>query len=155
MSMREYEEAKNIVIPKEQEEMMDIICDAWEECRSLESCKDCQDRPLSTMSMMMCTALKYTRKLVEAGYTNLQAADVECCGRLRGVTYEDGKVTAVYIRDTDDAVKVFTEVLHGRWKNITGGMVTLGDCSECKVRQPVIGTNYCKNCGAIMDGGAD
>ena len=76
MSMREYEEAKNIVIPKEQEEMMDIICDAWEECRSLESCKDCQDRPLSTMRMMMCTALKYTRKLVEAGYTNRQAADV-------------------------------------------------------------------------------
>lgn len=76
MSMREYEEAKNIVIPKEQEEMMDIICDAWEECRSLESCKDCQDRPLSTMRMMMCTALKYTRKLVEAEYTNRQAADV-------------------------------------------------------------------------------
>lgn len=76
MSMREYEEAKNIVIPKEQEEMMDIICDAWEGCRSIESCKDCQDRPLSTMRMMMCTALKYTRKLVEAGYTNRQAADV-------------------------------------------------------------------------------
>ena len=48
-----------------------------------------------------------------------------------------------------------TPVLHGRWKNITGGMVTLGDCSECKVRQPVIGTNYCKNCGAKMDGGAE
>ena len=28
-------------------------------------------------------------------------------GKLRGVTYEDGKITAVYIRDTDDAVKVF------------------------------------------------
>lgn len=46
-----------------------------------------------------------------------------------------------------DAVKV----AHGRWENITGGMITLGDCSECKVRQPVIGTNYCKNCGAKMD----
>lgn len=46
-------------------------------------------------------------------------------------------------------------VRHGRWENITGGMITLGDCSECKVRQPVIGTNYCKNCGAKMDGGAD
>ena len=44
------------------------------------------------------------------------------------------------------------EVIHGRWENITGGMITLGDCSECKVRQPVIGTNYCKNCGAKMDG---
>ena len=44
-------------------------------------------------------------------------------------------------------------VVYGRWENITGGMVVLGDCSECKVRQPVIGTNYCKNCGAKMDGG--
>ena len=52
------------------------------------------------------------------------------------------------------AVDVAT-VRYGRWENITGGMITLGDCSECKVRQPVIGTNYCKNCGAKMDGGAD
>lgn len=49
----------------------------------------------------------------------------------------------------------YAPVRHGRWENITGGMVTLGDCSECKVRQPVIGTNYCKNCGAKMDGGAE
>ena len=48
-----------------------------------------------------------------------------------------------------------TPVRHGRWENITGGMVILGDCSECKVRQPVIGTNYCNNCGAKMDGGAE
>ena len=160
MSMREYEEAKNIVIPKEQEEMMDIICDAWEECRSLESCKDCQDRPLSAMSMMMCTALKYTRKLVEAGYTNLQAADVECCGRLRGVTYEDGKVTAVYIRDTDDVVKVFVPVRHGRW--IDKGEYAV--CTECGGRSgtqydgveliPLM-TQFCPNCGCHMDGGVD
>lgn len=44
-------------------------------------------------------------------------------------------------------------VVHGHWKDITGGMVILGDCSECKVRQPVIGTNYCKNCGAKMKRG--
>ena len=43
------------------------------------------------------------------------------------------------------------QVRHGKWENITGGMITLGDCSECKARQPVIGTNYCKNCGAKMD----
>jgi hypothetical protein len=42
-------------------------------------------------------------------------------------------------------------VVYGRWENITGGMVVLGDCSECKARQPVIGTNYCPNCGAKMD----
>lgn len=43
-------------------------------------------------------------------------------------------------------------VVHGQWENITDGMVMLGDCSECKERQPVLGTNYCKNCGAKMDG---
>lgn len=42
----------------------------------------------------------------------MDAADIECCGKLRGVTYEDGKITAVYIRDTDDVVKVFTPVQH-------------------------------------------
>ena len=57
---------------------------------------------------------------------------------------------AAFVKDfrTVDAA----EVVHGRWENITGGMITLGDCSECKVRQPVTGTNYCKNCGAKMDG---
>ena len=57
----------------------------------------------------------------------------------------------------DDSIveEELAPVRHGRWENITGGMITLGDCSECKERQPVIGTNYCKNCGAKMDGGAD
>ena len=34
-------------------------------------------------------------------------------GRLRGVTYEDGKITDVHIRDTDDVVKVFVPVRQG------------------------------------------
>lgn len=38
----------------------------------------------------------------------------------------------------------------GEWMNVTGGMVMLGDCSSCHTRQPVIGTYYCKNCGADM-----
>lgn len=42
------------------------------------------------------------------------------------------------------------QVVYSRWENVTGGMVTLGDCSECKTRQPVVGTNYCKHCGAKM-----
>ena len=53
---------------------------------------------------------------------------------------------AIDAMPTVDAV----EVVHGRWEKVTGGMVKLGDCSECKVRQPVLGTNYCKNCGADM-----
>ena len=39
MGMRDYEDMKHIAIPKEQEEMMNVICDAWDECRSLETCK--------------------------------------------------------------------------------------------------------------------
>ena len=70
MSMRDYEEMKDIVIPKEQEEMMNIICDTWEECRTLNRCKNCPDRPKEFM-LMMCTSLKYTRKLIEAGYTKV------------------------------------------------------------------------------------
>ena len=41
MSMRDYEDMKDIVIPKEQEEMMNIICDALEECRTLKNCEEC------------------------------------------------------------------------------------------------------------------
>ena len=77
MLMRDYEDMKDIVIPKEQEEMMNIICDAWEECRTLNNCKECPDRPKEFMRMMMCTSLKYTRKLIESGYTKQPTADVQ------------------------------------------------------------------------------
>ena len=77
MAMRDYEDMKDIVIPKEQEEMMNIICDAWDECRSLETCKECKDRPKKFMRMAMCNALKYTRKLIEAGYAKHPTADVQ------------------------------------------------------------------------------
>ena len=42
------------------------------------------------------------------------------------------------------------EETQGHWENVTGGMVVLGNCSECKTRQPVIGTKYCKRCGTRM-----
>ena len=77
MGMRDYEDMKHIAIPKEQEEMMNVICDAWDECRSLETCKECEDRPEKFMRMAMCTALKYTRKLIEAGYAKQPTADVQ------------------------------------------------------------------------------
>ena len=76
MPMRDYEDMKNIAIPKEQEEMMDVICDAWEECHSLKTCNECKDRPEKYMRMAMCTALKYTRKLIEAGYAKQPTSDV-------------------------------------------------------------------------------
>lgn len=39
-------------------------------------------------------------------------------GKLRGVTYEDGKIIDVHIRDTDDVVKVFVPVRHERWVSV-------------------------------------
>ena len=75
-----------------------------------------------------------------------------CSAKAQGCSpFDDpvcGTVQLINEAPTVDAV----EVVHGRWENISGGMVKLGDCSECKVRQPVLGTNYCKNCGAKMDG---
>ena len=82
----------------------------------------------------------------------VQPADIVPAGRLRGVTYEDGNVTSVHIMDTDDVVKVFAPVVHGRW---IASHDEFCACSICKY--PVyVGwnqTNYCPNCGAKMDGG--
>ena len=85
-------------------------------------------------------------------------------GKLRGVTYEDGKIIDVHIRDTDDVVKVFVPVRHGHWimkKTSAGASYTV--CSHCNayvkyndeygaVVTNLNGANYCPNCGAKMDG---
>ena len=128
MSMRDYEDMKDIVIPKEQEEMMNIICDAWEECRTLKNCEECPDRPKKYMRMMMCTSLKYTRKLIEDWYTKRLTSDVREVkhGKMntykprnmnRNATYKCsvcGKLCSSYYNDV------------GEWK-------------------------FCPNCGANMD----
>lgn len=78
MPMREYKELKNVKIPAEQERIMDIICDAWEECRACEcpvDCKDDQDLP-EIHNLFTCTALKYSRKFIEAGYAPAKWIDV-------------------------------------------------------------------------------
>ena len=81
-------------------------------------------------------------------------------GKLRGVTYEDGKIIDVHIRDTDDVVKVFVPVRHGRW-GYKGGYAV---CTECGGRSGIqydgvnpipLMTQFCPFCGAIMDGGDD
>lgn len=71
MKMRDYEEMHDIVIPKEQEEMMDIVVDSWAECNATPSCahRDCPDRPVDRMRVLCCISLKYTRKLLENGYS--------------------------------------------------------------------------------------
>ena len=72
-------------------------------------------------------------------------------GKLRGVTYEDGKIIDVHIRDTDDVVKVFVPVRHGRWK--CHGDCGVTECSECgwSVEEYFGDYSYCPNCGAKMD----
>ena len=77
-------------------------------------------------------------------------------GRLKGVTYEDGKIIDVHIRDTDDVVKVFVPVRHGRWIDAYPDiepnlMFMYGICSECGFEQGISKyLNYCPNCGAKM-----
>ena len=75
-------------------------------------------------------------------------------GKLRGVTYEDGKIIDVHIRDTDDVVKVFVPVRHGRWIyrefNDEYGWSQEYECSEC-AKYSYFDTDYCPNCGARMD----
>ena len=56
---------------------MDIICDAWEECRANDCpCDDDNDLP-SKHSIFACTALKYAKKIHEAGYTPAKWIDVK------------------------------------------------------------------------------
>lgn len=74
MPMRDYEELKNVKIPAEQERIMDIICDAWEECR--ESDCPCNHGLQSKHSIFACTALKYAKKIHEAGYATVKWIDV-------------------------------------------------------------------------------
>ena len=85
-------------------------------------------------------------------------------GKLRGVTYEDGKIIDVHIRDTDDVVKVFVPVRHGRWIRINK-LCGEYECSVCHGADSncsgyygthiVTEQDYCPFCGAKMDGGAD
>ena len=87
----------------------------------------------------------------------VQPADIVPAGRLRGVTYEDGNVTSVHIMDTDDVVKVFAPVMHGRWIASHDNFCA---CSICKypvyfVEAGWNQTNYCPNCGADMRGSND
>ena len=85
-------------------------------------------------------------------------------GKLRGVTYEDGKIIDVHIRDTDDVVKVFVPVWHGRWISLAECANEGVYCSICKKKvwksdyawcskksRNKLRSNYCPNCGAKMD----
>jgi len=45
-------------------------------------------------------------------------------------------------------------VKHGRWIEYIPGRWVYAKCSKCETVHDVM-TNYCPNCGAKMDGGAD
>lgn len=79
MSMRDYEDLKNLKIPAEQERIMDIICDAWEECKSTDCQSECKDNQVLPCDHILfaCTALKYSRKIYEAGYAPAKWIDVK------------------------------------------------------------------------------
>ena len=80
-------------------------------------------------------------------------------GKLRGVTYEDGKIIDVHIRDTDDMVKVFVPVRHAKWVDnhcTACGMMPMGDemWKKYDCDPPLFERfmDYCPNCGADMRG---
>lgn len=96
MPMRDYENLKDVAIPARQEAIMDIICAAWEECRT-QNCMTCPDAPKKYMRLMECTALKYSRLLYEAGiaYTEEDVwsayNDGYACGMEQGAEAERSK----------------------------------------------------------------
>ena len=78
MPMRDYEDLKNLKIPAEQERIMDIICDAWKECSATDCQSECKDNQVLPCEHILfaCTALKYSRKIHEAGYAPVKWIDV-------------------------------------------------------------------------------
>lgn len=78
MPMRDYDDLKNLKIPAGQERIMDIICDAWEECRATDCQSECKDNQVlpCERTLFACTALKYSRKIHEAGYAPVKWIDV-------------------------------------------------------------------------------
>ena len=124
--MRAYEELADIEIPKEQEEMMNIICDAWQECKE-GNCKECPDRPHKYMRVMACTALKYTRWILENGYKKQTEGHWMTYHRTNGGRSQRGR-TIIY--------KTFT-------------------CDACGKSNGRRKTPFCPYCGAKMKGGAE
>lgn len=123
MAFRDYGESKNIKIPEEQEKIMDIMCEAWEQCLNRCDCVDnCPDRAGQNMRLAMCMALKQSRLLAEAGYA--PAADVQEVKH------------AIWFRDP---------AKRNSWCCSRCGKFAMSDCHMW------ILTNYCPHCGAKME----
>ncbi len=78
MSMKDYEDLKNIEIPREQQTMVKIMHDSYEKCKYL-NCASCPDgkRKRAINSMMSCILYKYARKLYEAGFRQTEKGEQE------------------------------------------------------------------------------
>ena len=70
MAMRDRFPLDKIVLPKNQERIMDVVCKAWDECDESE-CKGCIDRKSHFMSIRECVSIKASRMLVEEGYARV------------------------------------------------------------------------------------
>ena len=79
MPRRDYEKQKSLKSPGRQEMIRDIICDAWEECKSTDCQSECKDNQVLPCDHILfaCTALKYSRKIHEAGYATAKWIDVK------------------------------------------------------------------------------
>lgn len=103
MKMREYENLENICIPEDQEKIMDIICAAWESCRNTD-CVSCEYRKnVKIMSIMECTALKYSDMLCKSGFRFITLPENEnrcvVCGE---IIPEGRQVCPVCCKKMDD-----------------------------------------------------
>lgn len=56
-----------------------VNCDAWEECKSTDCQSECKDNQVLPCDHILfaCTALKYSRKIIEAGYIPSKWIDVK------------------------------------------------------------------------------
>jgi hypothetical protein len=61
------DDLKNIEIPVEQQTMVEVMRDSYEDC-SMIKCVGCPDGKRARFGMMSCILFKYARKLYEAGF---------------------------------------------------------------------------------------
>lgn len=75
--------------------------------------------------------------------------------------HTDGKVKLNHHNEHNHFLKMIFDaptvdavfVVHGKWEDAGFGLVY--KCSECGLSEDVRLSNYCPNCGAKMDGGAE
>lgn len=127
--INEYLDGLDIKFSEQEKQLADIFAESWEYCRE-HSCENCEYKPKGKNNkMLLCMSCQYAKRLI--------TADV-------------------------------APVRHGKWIYNPNGMdFNLGawECSVCTQRNNnlpcsrnispyiCVGSKYCPNCGAKMDGG--